>query len=246
MTIRARTSRSLPFGQPNAYRVGLSFSQLVWSGGRVAAQESQARLGHANATISLGSTKAQLALDVAQAFYDAALADRLVPSPRSPTRRPIARRSRAVAARSRPRVGVRAAARAGRRATRCSRRSCAARATRDVAYLRLKQLLDLPLDAPVQLAAALDDAELPPAARFQQPLAEAEAGDRRRGRARPSPRRRTRCSLQRGGADGRRVAAQAGLSLNSIFGLVTYPTAVPTSTTGARTGPSAPPCRCRS
>ena len=68
----------LPFGQPNAYRLGLSFSQLIYAGGRERALERQARLGRESASLSVGQTKAQLALDVAQAFYDAALADRLV------------------------------------------------------------------------------------------------------------------------------------------------------------------------
>ncbi len=105
----------LPFGQPNAYHVGLSFSQLVWSGGRVAAQEAQARLGRDNATIGLASTRAQLALDVAQAFYESALADRLVGDRRRAVRAGGSRvPAGSRAARSRPGLGVRAPARPGR------------------------------------------------------------------------------------------------------------------------------------
>lgn len=216
----------LPFGQENVYRVGLSFSQLVWSGGRVAAQENQARLGHANATLSLSSTKAQLALDVAQAFYDAALADRVVA---------IAEESYAQA------DGTARQVRAQREAGRMSEfellRAQVDRdtlqppivrglATRDVAYLRLKQLLDLPLDTPLQLAAALDDAQLPPAARFKQALAEAETAT--------SPRLRTAVTQ----AENDMHAREEGLTIvksqrkpliavNSLFGLVQYPDAVP-------------------
>jgi outer membrane protein TolC len=68
----------LPFGQPNAYRMGLVFSQLIYAGGRERAIERQARLGRDSANLALGSTKAELQLDVAIAFYDAALADKLV------------------------------------------------------------------------------------------------------------------------------------------------------------------------
>jgi outer membrane protein TolC len=217
---------NLPFGQANAYRLGLSFSQLVWSGGRVAAQEEQARLGHANATLALGSTKAQLALDVAQAFYDAALADRVVA---------IAEESYAQADRTAKQVqSQREAGRVSEfellraQVDRDTLRPpiVRGRATRDVAYLRLKQLLDLPLDAPLQLAAALDDDQLPPAVRFKQALADAEAG--------VSPRLRTAVSV----AENDVLSREEGLeivksqrkpliSLNSIFGLVQYPDAVP-------------------
>jgi outer membrane protein TolC len=99
-------------------------------------------------------------------------------------------------------------------------------ATRDVAYLRLKQLLDLPLDTPLQLAAALDDAQLPPAARFKQALAEAETAT--------SPRLRTAVTQ----AENDMHAREEGLTIvksqrkpliavNSLFGLVQYPDAVP-------------------
>jgi outer membrane protein len=165
----------LPFGQPNAYRLGLSFSQLIYAGGRERALQAQARLGRENATLSLGSAKAQLAFDVAQAFYDAALADRLVG---------IAEETLAQATRSFDQT--RAKREAGRvsefeelraQVDRDTLQSplVRAKATRDVAYLRLKQLLDLPLGAPIQLAAQLDDPRLTPAARFATRLAEAEA-----------------------------------------------------------------------
>jgi len=41
----------LPFGQPNAYRLGLSFSQLIYAGGRERALERQARLGREVASL---------------------------------------------------------------------------------------------------------------------------------------------------------------------------------------------------
>ena len=73
----AATTR-LPFGQANVYRLGLSFSQALYAGGRIAASEEQARLRRDSASLGVTSARAQATLDVAQAYYDAALADRLV------------------------------------------------------------------------------------------------------------------------------------------------------------------------
>jgi outer membrane protein TolC len=69
---------ALPFGQRNTYRLGLIFSQVLYAGGRISAQERQASLARDNADWTLKSTQAQLSFDVAQAFFDAALADQLV------------------------------------------------------------------------------------------------------------------------------------------------------------------------
>ena len=216
----------LPFGQPNAYRLGLSFSQLIYAGGRERALERQARLGRDVATLAVGSAKAQLALDVAQAFYDAALADRLVA---------IADETLAQATRSFEQT--RAKREAGlvsefellrAQVDRDTLQSPRVRAgnTRDVAYFRLKQLLDLPLAAPIQLAAQLDDPRLVPAARFANRLAEAEAA--------AQPGLRTAVSQAELGvkaseqgvviADAQRKPA---IALQSVAGLVNYPSVFP-------------------
>lgn len=216
----------LPFGQPNAYRLGLSFSQLIYAGGRERALERQARLGRDVATLSVTSAKAQLALDVAQAFYDAALANRLVA---------IADETLAQATRSFEQT--RAKREAGlvsefellrAQVDRDTLQSPRVRAgnTRDVAYFRLKQLLDLPLGGPLQLAAQLDDPRLVPAARFATRLAEAEAA--------ALPRLRTAVTQADLGvqaseqgvviADAQRKPAVA---LQSAAGIVNYPSAFP-------------------
>jgi outer membrane protein TolC len=216
----------LPFGQPNAYRLGLSFSQLIYAGGRERALEKQARLGRDVATLSVTSAKAQLALDVAQAFYDAALADRLVT---------IADETLAQATRSFEQT--RAKREAGlvsefellrAQVDRDTLQSPRVRAgnTRDVAYFRLKQLLDLPLATPLQLAAQLDDPRLAPAARFATRVAEAEAATQ--------PRLRTAVTQADLGvqaseegvviADAQRKPAVA---LQSAAGIVNYPSTLP-------------------
>ena len=75
------------------------------------------------------------------------------------------------------------------------------RNARDIAYLRLKQLLDLPLDAPIQIATRLEDEVLPaPAQRFANAIAEAESGT--------APRERVAIAQ----ADERRAAAASRTS----------------------------------
>ena len=66
------------FGAKNQYNAGLSFSQNLFSGGRILALNAVANAGRRSADIELAAQRAQLRLDVTQAYFDAALADRLV------------------------------------------------------------------------------------------------------------------------------------------------------------------------
>ena len=66
------------FGAANAWTFGLSFSQNVFAGGRITSQNQAANASLRAASIEIAAQRAQLALDVTQAYYDAALADRLV------------------------------------------------------------------------------------------------------------------------------------------------------------------------
>ena len=66
------------FGSKNQYQLGLTGSVNLFTGGRVSAQNAAAAAGRRSADIELTAQRAQLRLDVAQAYYDAALADRLV------------------------------------------------------------------------------------------------------------------------------------------------------------------------
>ena len=123
---------ALPFGQPNTYRVNLAFSQNVYTGGRLQAQQAQARLGRENATLTLTSTRAQLALDVVAGVFRRG-AER---SPGRDRRRDAGagranRRSGAAAARGGTHGRVRSAARAGgaRHRAAAGDPRCATRAT---------------------------------------------------------------------------------------------------------------------
>jgi outer membrane protein len=219
---------SLPFGQANAYRLNLQVSQTVFTAGRITAQRQQARVLRQNAGITLNSTRAQLYLDVSQAYYDAALSDRLVTI------------AEATLAQAENTVNVTKAQReAGRVSEFDLLRAQVSRNTqqpevirrrnaRDLAYLRLKQLLDLPLNDTVQLTINLTDDVLPaPAQRFASAVTEAEAG---------AAATRERAAVTEGQNAVRASEASVrvahaerfpSVSLNTAYGRVAYPSSVP-------------------
>lgn len=218
------SENELPFGQANTISLNVIFSQNIYSGGRIEATRQRARLSRTNSELSLNSTRAQLSFDVSQAYYDAALSDRLVM---------IAEETLAQAERTFEQT--RQQREAGRMAEFDQLRAQVSRDTqrpevirrrnaRDLAYLRLKQLLDLPLDAPVQIATRLDDDVLPaPAQRFATAIAEAEAGAELRERlaiaqATNDVRSREQDVLI---ARAQRLPA---ISLNSTYTRLAYPT----------------------
>jgi outer membrane protein TolC len=147
----------LPFGQPNQYSLGLSFSQTLFSAPLIAQTRAAAAAGRA-AAIELASTRAQLVLDVAQAYYDAALADRLVEIADATLQQAeVTLQQVTVAFRvgNRPEFDVLRA-----RVARDTERPVLIQqqAQRDIAYVRLRQLVQLPADEPIALTDALDDA----------------------------------------------------------------------------------------
>jgi outer membrane protein TolC len=220
---------NLPFGQANVYRIGLAFSQVVYAGGRIKAQEAQAAIRRDSARLNLSSANAQNTLDVAEAYYDAALTDWLVSI------------SEATYAQADGSLKVATDQHAAGRQSefellraRVARDSLVpsvvrAKNSRDVAYLRLKQLLDLPLDLPLTLSAGLDGAALPPPTRFAEALATAES----------SALHPERLAVTQVGNEVK-VAEQAiaiarserkpSINLRSDYGLVDYPNSVPNFT----------------
>ena len=148
------------FGARNSWTLGLSISQTVFSGGRVSGQNVAAAAGRRAAEVELTSQRAQLALDVTQAYFDAVLADRLVAIADTTLAQTEELLRQTTVAR---RVGnqsefelLRATVtRDNQRPVLISRRG-----DRDIAYLRLKQLLNLPLDAPLTLTTPIDQPEV--------------------------------------------------------------------------------------
>ena len=145
------------FGARNSWNFGVSFSQTVFSGGRVRGQNIAATALRRSAEVEFTSQRAQLALDVTQAYFDAVLADRLVGLADTTLAQTEELLRQTSVAR---RVGNQSEFELLRATvTRDNQRpvNIARRGERDIAYLRLKQLLNLSLDAPLALTTPIDE-----------------------------------------------------------------------------------------
>ena len=152
--------RNLPFGRENTYRFGLSASQVLFSGGQVGGRAQAASAGVRSAAIGLTSARAQLLLDVTAAYYDASLADRLLVIAQATLNQADTTLSQTQLAREVGNLSEFDLLRA--RVTRDNQRPVVIqrRADRDLAYYRLKSLLDIPLEQPVTLTTELGDTSL--------------------------------------------------------------------------------------
>ena len=131
------------FGAANQWQLGLTASLNLFTGGRVSAVNRVASAGYRNADLELRSQRAQLALNVAQAYFDAVLADRLLAIAESSLVQTEAVYRQVQVANT---VGNAAEFELLRASvTRDNQRPqlIQRRADRDVARLRLKQVLDL-------------------------------------------------------------------------------------------------------
>ena len=224
----SNSDNSLPFGQANTYRLNFQVVQSLWTAGRIPAQRAQARYNRQNADITLTSTKAQLYLDVAQAYYDAALSDRLVTIAEATLAQADSTVNVTKAQREAGRVSefdlLRAQVSRNTQQPDVIRR----RNARDLAHLRLKQLLDLPLNEPLQLVVQLNAEALPsPAERFAGAIAEVEAGA-------TTPRERAAISEGQNQVRANEAAVKVAhaqrlptVSANTLYGRVAYPSGLP-------------------
>ncbi|HUQ81775.1 MAG TPA: TolC family protein [Gemmatimonadaceae bacterium] len=147
------------FGSKNQYQLGLSGSLNLFAGGRITAQNDAAKAGRRTADIELSAQRAQLRLDVAQAYYDAALADRLVSIADSSLVQTEAALRQTSLARQ---VGNQSEFELLRaRVTRDNQIPAVlqAKTTRELTYLRLKQLLNLPYADSLTLTDGIGDVE---------------------------------------------------------------------------------------
>jgi len=146
------------FASQYNFNFGATATQPLFTGGRATAAVRAAQAAREAASIGISAAQAQVQLDVTQAYYDAALSDRLVTIAESTlvqserTLRQV-QLTRSVGSASEFEL-IRA------RVTRDNQRPSwlQARTQRDLAYLRLRQLLDLPADAPLQLVDSIADA----------------------------------------------------------------------------------------
>ena len=211
---------NLGFGAANQYQLGLSLSQNLFTGGRIRSQIAAARAGRRAAEVTLASERAQAALTVAQAYFDAALSERLAAIAELSLRQSDAVVSQVQLAREVGRTSefelLRArVARDNQRPVLVQRQS-----EREISLLRLRQLLDLRLDAPVQLVTPVDDTAAVYVAIAPIRTAEVTDPDSR------APVRAARAGVDAGQASLRAVRAQRlpAVSLTSNYGRVAYPT----------------------
>ena len=210
----------LGFGSENTWQYGFSLSQPLFSP-RISAQNRIAEAGRARAEIELNSQRAQLAMDVTQAYYDAALADRLVTIAeatlaQSDTTLAQTRLARQVG--NQPEFDVlRAQVQRDNQVPVVIQR----RADRDLAYTRLRLLLDMPADAPLALTTSLEATEAVPVARFA-----ADAGllgDTSVVNRAPVQQAETLVTVQEGALRMARAQRLPNISLTSQYGRVAYP-----------------------
>jgi outer membrane protein TolC len=147
----------LPFGQRNNWTLGLDVQQTLFAGGRVQAQTRMAGAGRRIAETSLASARAQLVLDVIEGYYNAALAERLVAIAvstleQSETTLRHTQLARQVGNQPEFELLRATVARDNQRPIVIQRQT-----DRDIALMRLKQMLNLPLDQVLTLTTPLDD-----------------------------------------------------------------------------------------
>lgn len=212
---------NLGFGAENQYQLGLALSQNIFTGGRIRSQLAAARAGRRAAEVTLASQRAQAALTVAQAYFDAALSARLAGIAELSLAQSDAVVSQVQLSRDVGRTSEFELLRA--RVARDNQRPVVVqrRSEREIALLRLRQLLDLPLDAPITLVTPVDDTAAVYAA--IAPIRIHAASDDLEFRA---PVRAARAGVDAGEATLRAVRAQRlpTVSLTSNYGRVAFPT----------------------
>ena len=216
---------SLPFGQANQYNFGLSLSQNLFSGGRMAAQTAAANAGRRSADIELTAQRAQIILDVTEAYYDAALADRLVAITQASYNQTERVFQQTQLAKNVGNISEFELLRA--QVTRDNQRPVVIQRQSDraVAYLRLKQLLNIPHNQPLTLTTAIDDpATLPAGIRLAGlTVSDYSAPDTASSRRATVRQAAEAVRVQQSQVRIARSQRIPSLSLSSQYGAVAYP-----------------------
>lgn len=212
------------FGAANAYTFGLSGSQNLFTGGRLSGQIAASNAIRRSAEVEVTAQRAQLKLDATSAYYDAALSDRLVSIAQATLTQTedLLRQTQL-----QQRVGnvsefdmLRAqVARNNQIPVVLQRQN-----DREIAYLRLKQLLKLPLDQTLALTTPVEDSTAAPPgvdlARASAPdtVTSHRAAVREAGEA---------VTAQRGQLRVAQSERIPNLTLSSSYSRVAYPTGIP-------------------
>ena len=212
---------SLPFGRANTYNLGLSLSQTLFSGGRVSGQIQAANAGRRSAELGLTQSEAQLTLDVVQAYFDAALGDQLsgialtaLEQADSTLRETELRRSLGTV----PEFDLLRS-----RVTRDNQRAIAIQraSDRDLSYLRLKQLLDIPGTTPLRLTTVPDDSAMASIPSLNALLA--GEGDTTSEQRAPVKQAALAITAQEGLLKAAKSQNLPAVALTSAYGRVAYP-----------------------
>jgi outer membrane protein TolC len=210
----------LGFGSENTWQLGLSLSQSLFDR-RIGAQNRIAEAGRTRAEIELNSQRAQLAMDVTQAYYDAALADRLVGIAEATLAQAdttLAQVRLAEQVGAQPEFDVlRAQVQRDNQLPLVIQR----RADRDLAYSRLRLLLDLRSDEPLVLTTSLEETRAVPVARFA--ANEGLLGDTTVVNRAPVQQAATLVTVQENSLRMARAQRLPTVSLTSQYGRVAYP-----------------------
>ena len=145
------------FAARQTLTLGVGGQWNLFAGGRLIAANRIAAASRRSAEIGLASSLASLQLQVTEAYYDAALADQLATIADSSLEQSERTLSQVTLARNVGNTSEFEQLRA--QVTRDNQRPTVIqrRAQRDIALLRLKQLLDVPADEPIDLVSALVD-----------------------------------------------------------------------------------------
>jgi outer membrane protein TolC len=145
------------FAAPNTVTLGLNFSQSLFTAGKLTAANKGAEASRTAAQIGFDASKAQLVLDVAQAYFDAVASDQLVQIADSTLAQAERTLQQTTVSRQ---VGSAAEFDLLRaRVARDNQRPVViqARGNRELALLRLRQLLGIPLGQPLALTTPIRD-----------------------------------------------------------------------------------------
>ncbi|HVT38418.1 MAG TPA: TolC family protein [Gemmatimonadaceae bacterium] len=150
------------FAAPNTAILGLTLAQNVFTAGRLAAVSRGADAARTSAEVGLDAARAQVALDVAQAYYDAVASEQLVriaDSTLAQTERTLKQIELSKSVGSSAEFDVLRA-----RVARDNQRPVTIQAlgNRDLALLRLRQLVGIPLTQPLTLTTPIRDEGIAP------------------------------------------------------------------------------------
>jgi outer membrane protein TolC len=223
------------FGAPNQFSFGATGSVNLFTGGRVQAQNRVAQATQRAADVELTAQRAQIALDVTQAYFDVVLASRLVAIAESSL---VQTESVLRTTRLARQVGnqsefdlLRAQVTRDNQVPALLQQ----RTTRDLALLRLKQLLDMPATDSLVLTTELQDADALPVVRLTGGDVAAASGTSDPTRADTSTDRRAAVRqadeavrVQEALLRATRAERLPSLVLSSAYSRVAFPSSFPT------------------